>query len=58
MVNSKFLNEKIAWALTPEAASCLNDLVTLGVDRDLALFMLERVLPETSLYALPDAEDV
>lgn len=57
MVN-KFLNEKIVWALTPEAEKCLEDLVRMGFDRDLALSLMENQLPETVIYALPIDEDV
>lgn len=56
MTNSKFLNEKIVWALKPEAEKCLEDLVRMGFDRDLALTMMENVLPDTEIYSLPDDE--
>jgi hypothetical protein len=55
-MDNKFLNEKIAWALTPEANECLNDLCKLGIDKDLALTVMEELLPCSTIYQIDNTE--
>lgn len=53
----KYLKSKYEWALRPQCQSLLEDLVRLGLDRDLAFSVMESNLPEHVLYVL-DEEDV
>ena len=52
-----YLKKKYEWALSRQATSLLQDLVDLGMDRDLAFSIMEANLPDQTLYALVDDED-
>lgn len=51
------LNDKLLWALTPEAEHTINEMVSAGFDRDLALSILEQLWKEDAIYSLPEKED-
>lgn len=53
----KVLNENIHWALKPEIAETVKEFTKLGIDSDLALAILERLLPENEVYNLPEDEE-
>lgn len=55
-INS-FLNQDLEWALNVEAKECLHELVALGIDPDLALSVMQELLPDTQLYALEDDDN-
>jgi hypothetical protein len=57
MRERKYLLEEFHWALTPSALLVLDDLESLGIDRDLALLMLEKCWPESKVYHLPEGEE-
>jgi hypothetical protein len=50
----KYLLENLHWALTPEAEMALNDMESMGIDRDLALCLLEKFWPEGRVYDFGD----
>lgn len=56
MANSKCLNEKLIWALSPQAREALKELEDKGMDRDLAITLLESLVSEDKLYDLPKDE--
>lgn len=46
------LNEKILCYLTLEANKAIAELMSIGLDEDLALSVLERIWPESAIYEL------
>ncbi len=50
------LNQKMLWALTPEAVQHLKDLEAVGIDEDLAIALIEKLVPEEAIYNL-EADD-
>lgn len=48
------LNDKLLWALTPQATEVIGILIKAGLDRDLALSFLEQFWEEADIYELPD----
>jgi hypothetical protein len=48
------VNSLMLCYLTPEARNALNSLKDKGVDEDLALTLLETLLPESDVYHIED----
>jgi hypothetical protein len=48
----KSLNEKIECYFTPEAARAIDELQAVGLDRDLAVSVLETLWTEEAIYDL------
>lgn len=53
------ISDKLLWALSDEAKLTLKELENKGIDRDLAITLLEALCAEEQLYDLPrdGAED-
>jgi hypothetical protein len=53
-MSNKFLNQNIVWAIKDDVRQLILELQTeLGMDPDLALGIIENVLPEDRIYNLP-----
>ncbi len=46
--------DKYLWALTDAARGHVVDLIQAGMDKDLAITVLEQLLPEDEIYELDD----
>jgi hypothetical protein len=46
------INDKYLWALTPEAERAVKEMVAAGVDRDLAIGVLEQLWSEQEIWEL------
>jgi hypothetical protein len=51
------LNEGLLCYLTPRAKAEYEDLLATGIDADLALALLETLIPDGALYELPSDEE-
>jgi hypothetical protein len=51
---NKSINEKYLWALTPEALKHIEDFERAGMDKDLAIAVLEQLLPADEIYELDE----
>lgn len=56
MANNRW-NEGLIDYLTPEAKLALNGFLQAGMDQDLAVAVVEHILPEHKIWDLPHAED-
>ena len=54
MDKNKRINKDIEWALSDKARECIDTLVILGLDRDLAISMIEKLVPENEVFNLDE----
>lgn len=54
MANERYLNEPLEGYLTPMAKELVERLMQTGVDKDLAIAMLETSYSDTEIYQLED----
>lgn len=50
--------DKFEWALTEKAKAALEIMIASGIDKDLALFMLEQKWLDKDIYEIPDKDEV
>lgn len=48
------INDKYLWALTAAAEVAVIQMVSIGLDRDLAVGVLEQLWPEEDIWELDD----
>jgi hypothetical protein len=51
------VNDKILCYLTQAADQAVQELIAVGLDRDLALAVLEQLWPEDAIYEIPGQDD-
>jgi len=55
-LSNKYIHSKTMWALSEEARECVNMLEKYGMDKDLAISILESLFHEDFIYDL-DSEN-
>jgi len=51
------INDKLLWALTEKAQGAVALMQARGMDRDLAVAVLEQIWPEGEIYELPSDDE-